>query len=55
MPKYLRLRPRPRVSAVIEGADDQVLARANAMITRLSMELLVSQPSLTIDVGGAEW
>jgi hypothetical protein len=38
---------------VTEGADDQVLAQANAMITRVSVELLLSEPSLTIDVAGA--
>jgi len=53
LPKYLRLRPRPRFSAVLEGADDQVLAQANPMITSVRVELIVSQPSLTIDVGGA--
>jgi hypothetical protein len=53
VPRYLRLRPRLKVSAVTEGADDPVLADATAMITRVSVELLVSQPSLTIDVAGA--
>jgi hypothetical protein len=53
VPQYLRLRPRPRLSAVTEGADDRVLAQANSMITRVTVELLVSQPSLTIEVGGA--
>jgi hypothetical protein len=53
VPRYLRLRPRPRLWAVSEGADDQVLAQANSMITRVSVELLHWQPSLTIDVGGA--
>ncbi len=53
VPKYLRLRPRPRLSAVTEGADDQVLSQANSMITRVSVELLLSEPSLTIDVAGA--
>jgi hypothetical protein len=38
---------------VTEGADDQVLAQANSLFTRVSVELLVSQPSLTIDVAGA--
>jgi hypothetical protein len=52
VPCYLRLRPGLKVSAVTEGADDQVLAQATAMITRVSVELLLSQPSLTIDVGG---
>ncbi|HZI77610.1 MAG TPA: hypothetical protein VFD73_26920 [Gemmatimonadales bacterium] len=51
VPKYLRLRPRARISAVVDGADDQVLAQANAMITRVTVELLVSDPALTIDVG----
>ena len=53
IPKYLRLRSRPRLSAVTEGADDAVLDQANAMITRVRVELLVSDPSLTIDVAGA--
>jgi hypothetical protein len=52
VPRYLRLRPRQRLSAVTEGADDPVLAQAVAMITRISVELLVTQPSLTIDVSG---
>ena len=52
IPKYLRLRPRPRLSAVTGGADDPVLAQAGSMITRVTVELLLSQPSLTIDVGG---
>ncbi len=53
VPKYLRLRPRSRLSAATEGADDPVLAQANAMITRISVELLLSEPSLTIDVARA--
>jgi hypothetical protein len=53
VPRYLRLRPRLRLSAVTEGADDPVFAQATAIITRVSVELLVSQPSLTIDVAGA--
>jgi hypothetical protein len=51
VPKYLRLRPRPRLSAVTEDADDQALAQANSMITHVTVELLLSQPGLTIDVG----
>lgn len=50
VPKYLRLRPRPSLSAATQGADDQVLAQANSLITRVTVELLISQPSLTIDV-----
>lgn len=53
VPTYLRLRPRPRLSAAIEGPDDQGLAQVTALITRLRVELLVSDPSLTIDVAGA--
>jgi hypothetical protein len=53
VPRYLRLRPRPRLSAVVEGADNQLLAQASSMITRVRVELLVSDPSLTIDVAGA--
>jgi hypothetical protein len=50
--RYLRLRPRPSLSAATEGADDPVLAQAAEMITRVSVELLLSEPSLTIDVAG---
>jgi hypothetical protein len=53
VPRYLRLRPRQKLSAATEDADDQVLAQASAVITRVNVELLVSQPSLTIDVAGA--
>lgn len=53
VPRYLRLRSRRSLSTVIEGADDHVLAQAVAMITRVTVELLVSDPSLTIDVAGA--
>jgi len=53
VPKYLRLRPRSSFSAVIEGSEDAVLAQAASIIARLRVELLVTEPSLTIDVGGA--
>jgi hypothetical protein len=53
VPRYLRLRTRTRLSAVLDGADDQVLAQANSIITRVRVELLVTEPSLTIDVSGA--
>jgi hypothetical protein len=49
VPRYLRLRPRARLSAVTEGAEDGALAPADGMITRVSRELLVLQPGLTID------
>jgi hypothetical protein len=51
VPKYLRLRARPRMSAMLEGADDPVMSQANGMITRATVELLVSDPALTIDIG----
>lgn len=51
--RYLRLRPRARLSALMEGAEDQVLAQASGMITGTDVEVLVSDPSLTIDVAGA--
>jgi hypothetical protein len=53
VPRYLRLRSRRGFPAVTEGADDQLLAQAKAMITRVSVELLLSQPNLTIDIRGA--
>jgi hypothetical protein len=52
VPKYLRLRPRSRLSVVTEDADDPVLDQAVTMITRVTTELLLSNPSLTIDVAG---
>lgn len=53
VPRYLRLRPRARLSAAVDGADDPVLVAAASTITRVQVELLVSDPSLTIDVAGA--
>lgn len=53
VPTYLRLRPRSRLSAAAESADDPVLAQTTSMITLVRVELLVSVPSLTIDVAGA--
>src|SRR4051812_16137391 len=52
MQRYLRLRPRARLSSATDGADDQVLTHAVSMITRIRVELLLSEPSLTIDVAG---
>ena len=51
MTRYLCLRPRTSLSTVVEGAADQALAQATVMATRVSMELLLSEPSLTIDAG----
>ena len=51
--RYLRLRPRPSVSAVTEGADDPILVQTAPMINAIRVELLVTEPSLTIDVAGA--
>ena len=52
MTRYLCLRPQSRLSTVIEGgADDQALAQATALATRVTMELLILEPSLTIDAG----
>jgi hypothetical protein len=53
VPRYLRLRIRSRLSAVIEAASDPAtLLGAKSMITKTSVDLLRSQPSLTIDVAG---
>ena len=52
VPKYLRLRPRPRFSSVLEGAETEDLAQTGSIVTRVRAELLVLDPSLTIDVAG---
>jgi hypothetical protein len=52
VPKYLRLRPRRRLSAVTEGADDQVLAQANSMITPYRRGAVACGAEPTIDVAG---
>src|SRR5262249_10539124 len=49
MAKYLRLRPRTGWPAVAEGAEDQALTQAGSIITRVGVELLILQPSLTIE------
>jgi hypothetical protein len=47
-----KLKSGSRLSTVIEGgSDDQLLAQATAFASRVTMELLISEPSLTIDAG----
>ena len=50
VPKYLRIRPRHALSSATEGADHDDLGQGYPMIAHARVELLLSNPSLTIDV-----
>src|SRR5262245_7538537 len=46
--RYLRLRPMPRVSAILEGQSDQALPEeANRWIAKLTVEILALRPTMS--------
>jgi hypothetical protein len=48
-PKYVRLRPKPAVSAVLAGAGEQALPRAvNELVKRMSVEILTFRPAMSL-------
>jgi len=48
-PRYLRLRPRPRLSAILEGASDQALpAATDRLVARTTVEILSLRPALSL-------
>ena len=47
-PRYVRLRPRPSVSAVLEGQSEQALPeRVNPLIARTTFEILTLRPTMS--------
>jgi hypothetical protein len=51
-PRYLRLRPRPSLSAVLDGRSGQTLADgADHLIAKTSVEILTLRPTMSLGLG----
>jgi hypothetical protein len=54
VPRYLRLRPRARLSAVIEGASDQALPDAALLaVAKVTVEVLTLRPNMSYGLPSA--
>lgn len=53
-PRYVRLRPRPSLSAILEGLSEQALPdKANHLITRTTVEILTLRPTMSYGLSPA--
>jgi hypothetical protein len=51
-PRYVRLRPRPSLSAVLDGTSEQALADGvNDLIARTTVEILTLRPTMSLGLG----
>jgi hypothetical protein len=51
-PRYVRLRPRPSLSAVLEGRSDQALPdTVNRFVVRTTVEILTLRPTMSLGLG----
>jgi hypothetical protein len=51
-PRYVRLRPRPNLAAVIDGRSEQPLPRkVNALIAKTTIEILNLRPTMSLGIG----
>jgi hypothetical protein len=51
-PRYVRLRPRASLSAVLDGMSEQALPdQANHLIARMTVELLTLRPTMSLGLG----
>ncbi len=52
VPRYVRLRPRPSLSAVLDGKSEQALPdAANHLIARTAVEILTLRPTMSLGLG----
>jgi hypothetical protein len=53
-PRYVRLRPRPSLSAVLDGRNEQALPGAlNSLIAKLTVEILTLRPTMSYGLSPA--
>jgi hypothetical protein len=51
-PRYVRLRPRPRLSAILEGRQEQALPDGvSALIAKTTVEILTLRPTMSYGLG----
>ena len=54
VPRYVRLRPRPSLAAVLEGADEQALPDGvDHLIEKMTVEILTLRPTMSYGIGSA--
>jgi hypothetical protein len=52
LPRYIRLRPRPSLAAVVEGGSEQVFPdELNRVIARTTVEILTLRPTMSLGLG----
>jgi len=52
VPRYVRLRPRPSLSAVLDGRSEQALPdEVNHLIARTTVEILTLRPTMSLGLG----
>jgi hypothetical protein len=51
-PRYVRLRPRPSLSAILDGRSEQALPdEANPLIVKTTVEILNLRPTMSYGLG----
>jgi hypothetical protein len=51
-PRYVRMRPRPSISAVIDGRSEQALPdKVNVSVTKTTVEILTLRPAMSYGLG----
>jgi hypothetical protein len=54
-PRYVRLRPRPRLSAILDESNEQMLSdKVNQVIVRTTIEILNFRPTMSYGVSPAQ-
>src|SRR5579871_203363 len=52
-PRYVRLRPRPNLAAILEGRNSQALPeKISSLIAKMSVEILNLRPAMSFGIGG---
>jgi hypothetical protein len=51
-PRYVRLRPRPSLSAILEGSSERALPDAvNTLLAKTTIEILTLRPAMSYGLG----
>jgi hypothetical protein len=53
-PRYVRLRPRPSLSAILDGGSEQALPdKVNNLIAKMTVEILTLRPTMSYNLSRA--
>ena len=54
VPRYVRLRPRPSLKAILDGSGDQAFPEGiNSLLTRMTIEILTLRPTMSLGLAPA--